>query len=305
MSNQTLACAYRFSVKNIIGRSKGQSVVASAAYISRSKLKDYEIGQTFDYSKNKSPTIAQGILAPSVAPEWVRNSELLWNQVQSVERRKNAQFARPIELSLPHQLSYQEMAKLLSQFCNETFVSDGMIAHVALHQPDKHSDSRNYHAHILLTLRRINENGFCGNKVREWNKKSLLQTWREKWAILCSEKLHAIHLPLEAERWRYGHLTLNQQYQKALERGDVEYQQACNREPTRHKGVTICALERKGINSYVLEDRQAEQYAYEKAQQELISEIQQEQVLVQQKIKIKKIVQSQHKVRSLERTRTR
>jgi hypothetical protein len=306
MSNQSLlACAYRFSVKNIISRSKGQSVVASAAYISRSKIKDYQIGQTFDYSKHKSPALATGVIAPTVAPEWATDIEQLWNRVQFVEYRKNAQFARPIELSLPHQLSNQEMVEMLGIYCRNTFVFDGMISHIALHRPESNGDYRNYHAHILLTLRRINEQGFYGNKVREWNQKSLLCSWREKWAILCAERLQALDLTLEAQRWRYGHLTLNQQYIKAVERNDVEYQQACNREPTRHKGFTLCALERKGIHSYVLEDRSIEQSAYEKVKQELITEIEKQNILVKEKIKIKKICKSQHRVLVLDRTRIR
>ena len=61
---------------------------------------------------------------------------------------------------------------------------------------------------MLLTLRRIDEQGFCGNKVREWNKKSLLNTWREEWAIACADKLNSLGFEQESERWRYGYLTL-------------------------------------------------------------------------------------------------
>lgn len=302
-----LICAYRFSVKNIVGRSKGQSVVASAAYISRLRLVDHEIGQTFDYSRNKSPALYNEIITPTLAPPvWINDAEQLWNQVQKTEYRKNAQFARPIELNLPHQLSFINMTELLKDFCQREFVSEGMIAHVALHEPDIDSDNRNYHAHLLLTLRRVNEQGFCGNKVREWNKKSLLTKWREDWAIACSEELRSLDLKQEADRWRYGHLTLKQQYQKALERGDIEYaEQACNHEPTLHKGVAICALERKGIPSYVQEDRLHETQAAEKIRIETITALEKEQELLKRDIKVKKITKSYSQEQTRERTRTR
>ncbi len=282
-----LTCAYRLSVKNIIGRSKGQSVVNSAAYISRTKLKDDEIGKTFDYSKNKSPAIAVEILTPIIAPVWAKDAESLWNQVQLAEYKQNAQFARPIELNLPHQLSTDEMLKLLIEFSKQEFIAQGMIAHIALHSPDVENggDNRNYHAHLLLTLRAVNEQGFCGNKVREWNKKSLLNTWRENWAIACANKLRLLGHEQAAERWGYGHLTLKQQYKKAMERGDIEYaEQACNHEPTQHKGAIICALERKGIDSYVMQDREREKLDIEQTKTQEIDKLKKENRQLERKI---------------------
>lgn len=288
-----LICTYRLSVKNIVGRSKGQSVVNSAAYISRTKLKDFEINKTFDYSKNKSPAIATKIIVPDISPSWAIDAEQLWNAVQKAEYKNKAQFARPLELNLPHQLSTDEMFEILQDFSKQAFVSQGMIAHVALHLPDVDNggDNRNYHAHILLTLRRVNEQGFCGNKVREWNKKSLLKEWRESWAIVCADKLRSLGFEQEAERWRHGYLTLKQQYKKAIERGDIDYaEQACNHEPTRHKGTTICALERKGIASYVMQDREDEKLAAEKERSELMNKLEKDIVTLNDEIQIEEIL---------------
>ena len=301
-----LICSYRFSVKNIISRGKGQSVVASAAYISRAKFNDDELGKTFDYSKNKSPALVNEILAPAISQSWVKDGEQFWNRVQKTEYRKNSQLARPIELNLPHQLTVEQMIEVLRDFCYQIFVSDGMIVHFALHSPDTQNggDNRNYHAHLLLTLRRTNEKGFCGNKVREWNKKSLLKEWREHWSIACFNKLWALNMAQEAYRWRYGYLTLKQQYNRAMERGDIEYAlQACDHEPTRHKGFAICALERKGIHSYVLEDRENERLAAEKVRDDLMAEIKQEQTLLKERIHIKKIAKSYTKERVLTHSR--
>jgi hypothetical protein len=138
----------------------------------------------------------------------------------------------------------------------------------------------------LLTLRRVNEQGFCGNKVREWNKKSLLKEWRESWAIVCANKLRSLGFEQEAQRWRHGYLTLKQQYKIAIERGDIDYaEQACNHEPTRHKGATICALERKGIASYVMQDREDEKLAAEKVKREMTEKLKKELSQVKKKIK--------------------
>jgi hypothetical protein len=75
----SLCCAYRFSLKEIIGRSKGRSVVNSAAYISRLKLKDNQLDKTFDYRKGRSHTLYSEVFIPSNAPEWMRDIEQLWN----------------------------------------------------------------------------------------------------------------------------------------------------------------------------------------------------------------------------------
>lgn len=249
-------CQYRFSVKKVISKSNGSSVVNVAAYISRTKLKDNEISKTFNYTKGHSKILFDDILLPEYAPAWMRDKEKLWNEVTRVKYRKNSQLARPIELNLPYELLVGEsvtfMVDVLKRYVTENFTAAGMITHIVLHEPDTHtgSDERNYHAHLLLTLRGVDEHGFCGKKVREWNRRELLQQWRKNWALECSRML------IEADRWEYGHLTLKEQYKKAIARNDLDYaEQACNHEPTKHKGVHIHQMERRGIESYVLQDR--------------------------------------------------
>jgi len=256
-------------VKTVISRGKGHSVVNSAAYIARAKFKDNELGNTFDHTKNQSLALFSQVIVPPSVPTWFADPEQLWNEVQRFESRKNSQFARSIELNLPHQLQVDDMIDVLICYIEKEFLSNQMIAHVALHSPSEHGgDERNYHAHLLLTLRRANEQGFYGNKVREWNDKSKLKQWRESWAIECSIMLRQRGLKKEVDRWRYGHLTLKEQYEKAIKRGDIEYaEQACNHVPTRHKGVAICNIERKGEKSYVLEARREDAKAIKKAKE--------------------------------------
>ena len=249
--------SFRFAVK-IVGRTQGKSVVNSAAYISRSRLKSEELGQTFDYTnKQSSMCLSSKIYTPKWA-DWTLDRSTLWNKVEHRETHIKAQFARLIELNLPHQLSIQSMISTLEEFVKTHFISQGMVADVNIHDPDKKGDPRNYHAHILLTLRGVNEHGFVGNKIREWNKKSVLENWREMWAMSCSQSLKLDGYTKEAEQWKYGYLTLKDQKAKAIERDDLPYAQQCDHIPDKHQGPSIHAILKKENKSYVHQRRAIE-----------------------------------------------
>ena len=98
------------------------------------------------------------------------------NAVENKEKRKDSQLAREIEIALPIELSKKEQIKLVQDFVKSQFINQGMIADINIHESDS-----NPHAHIMLTTRKINSNGF-GEKVRDWNKKENLMKWREEWA---------------------------------------------------------------------------------------------------------------------------
>ncbi len=190
---------YHLSAK-IVSRDKGQSVVASAAYRAADSLNDERIGKTFDYSRKRGVEHAE-ILAPDGAPEWIRNRQALWNAVERVERRKDAQLAREIELGLPIELTKEQQVELVRDFAQRAFVSKEMVADVAVHR----DDPENPHAHLLLTTRDLSSKGF-GRKQRQWNGKSELLSWREQWAETANEHLlragHEIridHRSLEAQ----------------------------------------------------------------------------------------------------------
>lgn len=144
---------YHCSIK-IIGRSGGKSAVAAAAYRSGEKLYDKETGITHDFTK-KSGVILNEIILPSHIPERFQNREYLWNEVQKVEKRKDAQLAREIEVALPVELDRDTQIKCVRKYINSNFVSEGMIADWALH--DKNTG--NPHAHILLTTREMERDG--------------------------------------------------------------------------------------------------------------------------------------------------
>jgi ATP-dependent exoDNAse (exonuclease V) alpha subunit len=89
----------------------------------------------------------------------------LWNEVEEKEIRKDAQLAREIEVALPRELTLEEQKELVREYAQEQFVDQGMIADLNIHH---HKD--NPHAHIMLTTRRVTEEGFA-EKVRDWKKK--------------------------------------------------------------------------------------------------------------------------------------
>ena len=142
---------YHCSIK-IISRAGGRSAVASAAYRSGEKLYNDETGITHDFTR-KGGVILCEIMLPENAPERYSNREVLWNEVQQIEKRSDAQFAREIEVALPAEMNREEQIECVRSFIRDNFVSEGMIADWALH--DK--GDGNPHAHIMLTLRGFDE----------------------------------------------------------------------------------------------------------------------------------------------------
>ena len=140
---------YRCSIK-IISRAGGRSAVASAAYRSGEKL--YKTGLTHDFT-NKGGVIMSEIMLPENAPERFLDRECLWNEVQKIEKRSDAQFAREVEVAFPVEMSRTEQIECVRNYINDNFVSQGMIADWALH--DK--GDGNPHAHILLSVRAMDE----------------------------------------------------------------------------------------------------------------------------------------------------
>ncbi len=150
---------YHCSIK-IISRAGGRSAVASAAYRSGEKLYNEETGLTHDFTK-KGGVIMNEILLPENAPSEYLNREKLWNDVQKVESRSDARFAREVEVALPVEMNREQQIECVRNYIQDNFTSEGMIADWALH--DK--DDGNPHAHIMLTCRAF-------NTEHEWDTKT-------------------------------------------------------------------------------------------------------------------------------------
>jgi len=207
----------------IISRSSGRSSVAASAYRSAEKLYDDRTGTTHDYTKRECEIESQ-IYAPEYTPDWVYDRQTLWNEVEKNEKRIDSQTAREINVALPLELTPFDNKELLKNFVDNNFVSSGMVADVAIHW-----DVLNPHAHIMLTTRNIDSDGFT-NKNRDWNNKELLEQWRENWAEQANESFRQANI-----EERISHLSLEDQ--------------GIDRIPQIHLGVAVKAMEDKGIQT--------------------------------------------------------
>ena len=138
----------------VVSRGAGRSAVAASAYLSCSRLyNDYD-GIQHDYTK-KQGLVWQQVFLPEYAPQEWKDREKLWNAVEEVETAKDSRLAREFVVALPIELSREQQIELLQDFIREQFISDGMCADAAIHDTDGH----NPHAHILLTVRPLDEQG--------------------------------------------------------------------------------------------------------------------------------------------------
>ncbi|TCQ02094.1 MobA/MobL family protein [Rhizobium sp. PP-F2F-G36] len=232
--------SYHLSAQ-IIGRKAGRSSVAAAAYRAGEKLHDQRNGQEFDFSRRRG-VAERAILMPEGAAEWLADRTRLWNHVEVLEKRKDAQLVREINVALPHELDHAGRVELVKGFVREQFVSRGMVADIAWHDPvaEKGDDPRNFHAHIMLTLRQAGPDGLRRVKTREWNSDELMKTWRKAWADHQNRALGQAQVPQ-----RVDHRSLETQRQDAQARGDRPAAERLHRLPEIHIGPKARASERK------------------------------------------------------------
>ena len=138
----------------VVSRGSGRSAVAASAYMSCSRMyNDYD-GIHHDYTR-KQGLIYQEVMLPPMAPSEWNDREQLWNAVEAAEKTKDSRLAREFVVALPVELDKDSNISLLKDFIQKNFVDMGMCADFAIHDTDGH----NPHAHILLTVRPLNENG--------------------------------------------------------------------------------------------------------------------------------------------------
>ena len=148
----------------IIQRSNHQSAVASAAYQSGERLFS-EYDQKQKYYSHKSEIVHTEIMLPPHAPPAYADRNTLWNAAEAVEKQWNSQLARRWVLTIPREIPPDQYAVLVREFCQQQFVSKGMIADFAIHDP--HPPGHNPHAHVLLTMRAMDEHGKWLSKSRK------------------------------------------------------------------------------------------------------------------------------------------
>lgn len=235
---------YHCSTKPI-SRSSGRSATASIAYRAGVAIEDQRQGKTFDYSKRYGVLHAE-LLTPNNIN--ISRSEL-WNLAETTETRKNSRTAREFVVNIPHELmkdSPDAGIALIREFSQHLKNDYGVAVDFAIHAPDQQGDNRNYHAHILLTTRKLErlESGriaLTGKSDLEQSNTQLkaqgkrsnqdeLKHIRERWATITNH-----HLEQSGINARIDH-------RSHKDRGLEEL-------PTVKMGWQATELERKGIQT--------------------------------------------------------
>ena len=266
MGNVTKQASTRFS---IVKRSKGQSAVEKASYISRNVLVSGFDGQTYR-PKYHEDLVHSEITLPLNAPKEYADRATLWNVVELSEKGQKSQLARMLKASLPNEWSYELAEEVVRDYVQRNFVDKGMCADWAIHDSENDKGQRNLHIHVLLTMRPLTENGEWGAKTKkvyvldengervplidkktgqqkvdkrnrkqwkcqtiestDWNSRENAKMWRKDLA----DTINATNEQLEiAVHWEHRSFK----------------EQGIDREPTIHIGAVANALERKGIQT--------------------------------------------------------
>ena len=203
----------------IVQRSQRQSAVAAAAYQSGEKL-FCEYDQQVKHYPEKRGIVHNEILLPANAPRSYADRNTLWNAAEAVEKQWNSQLARRWVLTIPREIPPDQYAVLVREFCQQQFVSKGMIADFAIHDP--HPPGHNPHAHVLLTMRAMDEHGKWlpksrkvydldenGERIKlpsgrwkshkedtvDWNDQKYCEIWRHEWEVIQNRYLEANDRP--------------------------------------------------------------------------------------------------------------
>ncbi|MEG3149246.1 Ti-type conjugative transfer relaxase TraA [Sphingomonas sp. ZT3P38] len=226
---------YHFSAK-VISRAAGSSALASAAYRSASRLHDERLDRSHDFS-NKAGVVHSEVMLPDGAPEHLSDRQKLWNEVEAAEKRIDAQLAREIEFAIPREMTREQGIELARDFVRDEFVDRGMIADLNVHWDVGADGMAKPHAHVMLTMREVGEDGF-GKKNRDWNRTDLLEKWRERWSEHVNQRL--AELDIDA---RIDH--------RSLEAQGVDL------EPQHKIGPAASRMAAQGLESERLEEHQA------------------------------------------------
>ncbi len=244
-----------FEIK-ITKRSKRQSAVAGAAYQSGENLFSEYDQKHKDYRK-KEGVVYTEIMLPSHAPPEYADREQLWNAVEAVENQWNSQLARRFVLALPREVPEELYPQMVQDYCNQFFVSKGMIVDFAIHDPTP--PGHNPHCHVMLTMRAMDEHGKWlpkarkvydldenGERIRlpsgnwkshkedtvDWNEQYHGQEWRTGWETVQNRYLEMVNSPVRVDLRSYE-------------------KQGLDIIPTVHMGAAVTQMERRGIQTNI------------------------------------------------------
>jgi len=201
-----------------ISRGDGRTAVAAAAYRSGEDLISDYTGLEYDYS-HKGAVESTHIYLPEGVPEELKERAILWNKIETLEKRPDAVQAKEILCAIPPELTEGQREGLVAEFCN-TLTAKGIICDACIHDPPQHDDLgrptnaeglpendpakfiyNNPHAHIMVAVRTIGPDGkflpktegvyICRNEETGEQKnmtqaelKSAESTWQKQYKYL-------------------------------------------------------------------------------------------------------------------------
>jgi Ti-type conjugative transfer relaxase TraA len=241
---------YHLAMKPI-SRSGGRSAVAAAAYRASQKLTNERDGLTHDFTHRRGVEHSEIVLPDGVEAEWAQDRSTLWNAAEAAEKRKDARVAREIEVALPHELTAEQRLELTREFAHDLADRYGVAVDFAIHSPHGDTDVRNHHAHIMLTTRKVEQDGLGEKTDLEQENK----------------KLVALGLPTSHDQLRDIRLDWEDRANRhlALAGHDIRIDHRSHRdcgleiEPTQHMGVHATQMDRRGKS--VVRARQDEEQA--------------------------------------------
>lgn len=142
-----------------------KNIVASASYRSDEALYSERTDEKIKF-RNHTVKPESMILTPQHVPDWAKDRQRLWNEVDKVEKHnaktKNPRLAKEVLLSLPNDFDREVQTEITKDFIKSEFVDKGMVADISIHR----DDMNNPHAHVLLTQRPFNLDGTWGKKTK-------------------------------------------------------------------------------------------------------------------------------------------
>ena len=182
----------------------------------------------------------------------------MWNAVEHAEKHKKAQLAYSFDIALQNELSMEENIELAREFVQQCLVSKGMIADLAVHQPDKSDGGiSNPHFHVMTTMRPLNPDGTWGAKQRreyllddngkpvldkngkpkfnavpttDWGRPETLEEWRKAWCEMVNNAFEEKGLDVRIDHRSYE-------------------RQGLDLIPSVHEGPSVRQMESKGIST--------------------------------------------------------
>jgi ATP-dependent exoDNAse (exonuclease V) alpha subunit len=172
-----------------VSRSAGRRAIAAAAYCSRAKLWDGGLGREVDFSAASGLEHSEILLSSGAPTRWMDRAAL-WNEVEAIERRGDAQLAREIEIAIPGDLRADEGIALARAYMWEEFAERGMVVDLNIHRACAADGVVTLYVHALFSMREIVGDGF-GRKRSDWKAEKLLLKWRERWVELLNGRVLA------------------------------------------------------------------------------------------------------------------